>query len=109
ITAQVLRKKNSIVCEALPDVINTAQTSGVISIQANPGDVYIYKKGRGIPYYGKRSTRALLNHLFKVNGTEINVITGKIDKLAMDAVEEMKLIGFFMQGTAGNFYTLYTL
>lgn len=102
ITAQVLRKKNSIVCEALPDVINTAQTSGVISAQANPGDVYIYKKGRGIPYYGKRSTRALLNHLFKVNGTEINVITGKIDKLAFDAVEEVKLVGFFMQGTADH-------
>ncbi|GIY16460.1 calsequestrin-2, partial [Caerostris extrusa] len=102
VTAQVLRKKNSIVCEALPEVVNTVQTGSVIGIQANPGDVYIYKKGRGIPYYGKRSTRALLNHLFKVNGTQLNVITGKIDKVAYDAVEEVKLIGFFMQGTADH-------
>ncbi|GFQ80612.1 calsequestrin-2 [Trichonephila clavata] len=102
ITAQVLRKKNSIVCEVLPDVLNIPQTTSVSGIQANPGDVFIYKKGRGIPYYGKRSTRALLNHLFKVNGTQLNVITGKIDKLAFDAVEEVKLVGFFMQGTADH-------
>ncbi|GFY61321.1 calsequestrin-2 [Trichonephila inaurata madagascariensis] len=77
ITAQVLRKKNSIVCEVLPDVLNIPQTTSISGIQANPGDVYIFKKGRGIPYYGKRSTRALLNHLFKVNGTQLKWKFGK--------------------------------
>ncbi|KAG8181450.1 hypothetical protein JTE90_015468 [Oedothorax gibbosus] len=100
IAAQVLRKKNSIVCEVLPEVLTSAQTAETAAVQVNPGDVYIYKKGRGIPYYGKRSTRALLNHLFKVNATQVSVITGKIDKVAFDAVEQVKLVGFFMQGTA---------
>ncbi|XP_035232852.1 calsequestrin-2-like [Stegodyphus dumicola] len=98
VTAQVLRKRNSIVCETTSDVLLSAKTSDA-SVQIQPGDVYIYKKGQGIPYYGKRTTRALLNHLFKVNGTQMNVITGKIDKIAFDTVEELKVVGFFMQGT----------
>ncbi|XP_042896091.1 calsequestrin-1 [Parasteatoda tepidariorum] len=100
ITAQVLRKKNSIVCEASVEVVSPSQSPDVSAHQAKPGDVLIYKKGKGVPYFGKRSTRALLNHLFKVNGTQVNIITGKIEKVAFDAVENVKLVGFFMQGTA---------
>ncbi|XP_054718192.1 LOW QUALITY PROTEIN: calsequestrin-1-like [Uloborus diversus] len=100
VTAQVLRKKNSIVCEIAVDVYNIGVNSDPVAVQVKPDDVIIFKKGRGIPYYGKRTSRALLNHLFKVNGTQINVITGKIDKIAFDAIEQDKVVGFFMQGTA---------
>jgi len=98
VTAQVLRKKNSIVCQTTPDVLNAGKTLD-LSALASPGDILIYKKGRGFPYYGKRSTRALLNHLFKVNGTQVSVISGKVEKKAFDAVDQVKAVGFFMQGT----------
>lgn len=98
VTAQVLRKKNSIVCQTTAEVLNTGKGPNPADL-ASPGDVIIYKKGRGFPYYGKRSTRALLNHIFKVNGTQVSIITGKIDKKAFDTIDQPKAIGFFMQGT----------
>lgn len=100
VSAQVLRKKNIIVCEASADLPASQQTPPSAVSQVSAGDVYIYKKGNGVPYYGRRSTPALLSFLFKVNGTQVNVITGKIDKIAFDAVQGTKVVGLFMQGTA---------
>lgn len=37
----------------------------------------------------------------QVNGTQVSEITGKIDKKAFDAMDQIKVIGFFMQGTPG--------
>ncbi|XP_067128301.1 calsequestrin-1-like [Centruroides vittatus] len=96
VTAQVLRKRNVLICEADVSVIKEF----LADEQLKSGDVYIYKNARKYRYFGHRSANSLLSFILKLNSTQINIITGKLDKIAFDAVEQPRVVGFFMKNTA---------
>uniref|UniRef100_A0A1W7RAU5 Calsequestrin n=1 Tax=Hadrurus spadix TaxID=141984 RepID=A0A1W7RAU5_9SCOR len=96
VTAQVLQNRNVSVCQV--DVSSIKDY--LADEQLKPGDVYIYKNNKVFPYYGRRTPTSLLSFIFKLNSTEMNAITGKLDKIAFDAVHQPRVVGFFMKGTA---------
>lgn len=95
VTAQVLRKRNVLICKADVSVIKEF----LADEQLKSGDVYIYKNSRTYRYFGRRSAHSIISFLLKLNSTQINVISGKLDKIAFDAVELPRVVGFFMKDT----------
>ncbi|RWS00052.1 Calsequestrin-2-like protein, partial [Dinothrombium tinctorium] len=65
-----------------------------------PGKIILYYNGRKYFYHGRRDALSLLSFVLKLHDmNQVKSIEGKIDKVAFDAIQEPKLVGFFMPNT----------
>ncbi|XP_022236294.1 calsequestrin-1-like [Limulus polyphemus] len=71
----------------------------VLEVKPSDGDVHVYREGKRTVYHGRRTAASLVSFVLQVNSSEVKVISGKLDKIAFDSINQPKVVGFFMKGT----------
>lgn len=98
ITAQLLIGRKISICEMPVSALNILPHAE-LEVKPSDGDVHIYREGKRTLYHGRRTAASLLSFLLQVNSSEVKVISGKLDKIAFDNVNQPKVVGFFMKET----------
>lgn len=92
--AQLLEGEGVKFCDVPESVVKESVPTAVA------GNWFLFRHGKAVPFYGRRTASALLSWIQKASEPSVSVITGKVDKIAFDQVDQVKVVGFFVEGAA---------